>query len=862
MSTPAPSHRLGPYELIELIGEGGMGKVWRARDPRLNRDVAIKVSLEQFSDRFQKEARAVAALNHPNICHLYDVGPNYLVMEFVEGATLSGPMALDEALKTATQIADALDAAHEKGIVHRDLKPGNIRVTPDGVVKVLDFGLARMDSSELADPHNSPTMPASPTIVGTILGTAAYMAPEQARGKTVDRRADIWAFGVVLYEVLTGKQLFGGETVSDVLAAVLRAEPDLSAVPARVRPLIAKCLEKDPKKRLRDIGDWRHLLEVSSEAQSLAQPGRVPAIWIAATVGFALLTTVFAFAWFRQKPAEVPVVKTEVAPPEKTSFSPNEWFALSPDGRKLVFNAVNSGGQNQLWLRPLDSTLAQPIAGTESAVAPFWSPDSRTIGFFVGTSLKRVDLGGGPALTLASGLIGATVSGSWSPAGTMLFNASNRSAVFRIPANGGQAVVVTKPNGPSESTHYWPRFLPDGRHFLFWAGNPGLTRGTIRVGSLDSAEAPVLMEADSQAVYSQGYLLFLRGTTLMAQPFDLNALKLSGEPRVIAAQVSNSTLFASFSSSTDGELVYNAGPAVGDQLTWFSRDGKREGTLGERGQVRFPSLSPDHKRLAVSLSDPASNNTDIWIYELERGPPTRFTFDPAADLQPMWSPDGATIVFGSARNGPPHLYRKTSNGASAEELLYADDLVKTPTSWSPDGRFLLFYATGDPKTGYDLWVLPDPLGMRGSVKPAKPYPFLRTQFNEQWGRFSPDGRWVAYQSDESGGYEVYVMPFPGPGGQRQVSSGGGRYPIWRNDQKEIFYVNASGQMMAAEIKVSKDTLDVGGTMGPFFGGITVGNGRPFDVTADGKRFIAVVAPEQGSTAPLTLVQNWPALLKK
>jgi dipeptidyl aminopeptidase/acylaminoacyl peptidase len=451
------------------------------------------------------------------------------------------------------------------------------------------------------------------------------------------------------------------------------------------------------------------------------------------------------------------------------------------------------------------------------------------------------------------------VSGSWSPAGTILFNPSNLSALFRIPANGGQAVVVTKPKGPSENAHCSPQFLPDGRHFLFWAGNVGLTRGTIRVGSLDSAEAPALMEADSQAVYSQGYLLFLRGTTLMAQPFDLETLKLSGEARVIAQQVRNSLQLAAFGVSTGGELVYYAGPAVGDQLTWFSRDGKREGTLGERGEVRFPSLSPDHKRLAVSLWDPASNNTDIWIYELERGLRTRFTFDPAAELQSTWSPDGSTIVFDSARSGPGDLYRKSSNGVGAEELLYADDLQKRPTSWSPDGRFLLFYASGDPKTGFDIWVLPDPLGARGSTKP---YPFLRSQFNELWGRFSPDGRWVAYYSDESGHYEVYAAPFPGPGGTRQISSNGGRYPVWRGDQKEIFYVNASGQMMATEIKASKDSLEVGATTGPFFGGITVGSGRPFDVTADGKRFIAVVAPEQGSPAPLTLVQNWPALLRK
>jgi Tol biopolymer transport system component len=660
---------------------------------------------------------------------------------------------------------------------------------------------------------------------------------------------------VVLYEVLTGKQLFGGETVSDVLAAVLRAEPDLSVLPARVRPLIAKCLEKDPKKRLRDIGDWRPLLELGSEAQSLAQPGRLPIIWMAAIAAFALIATVFAFAWFRQKPPEVRLVKTDIAPPEKTSFSPNGWLALSPDGRKLVFSAVNSGGTNQLWLRPLDSALAQPIAGTENAVAPFWSPDSRSVGFFAGGSLKRVDPGEGPALTLASGVTTAA-SGSWSPVGTILFNPASFAPLFRIPANGGQAAMVTKPNGRTESLNQWPQFLPDGRHFLFWAGTVGLTRGTIRVGSLDSAEAPALMEADSQAVYSQGYLLFLRGATLMAQPFDLNALKLSGEARAIAQQVHNSTLFAAFGVSTDGELVYNTGSAGAEQLTWFNRDSKREGTLGEPGQMRFPSLSPNEKRLAVSLSDPASNNTDIWIYELERGLPTRFTFDSTADLQSVWSPDGSTIVFGSTRSGD--LYRKSSNGAGAEELLYADELVKRPTSWSPDGRFLLFHATGD-KTGNDLWVLPDPLGPRGSTKP---YPFLRTQFNELWGRFSPDGRWVAYQSDESGHNEIYVAPFSGAGGQRQISYGEGRNPVWRGDQKEIFYVNANGQMMATEIKASKDTLDVGGTAGPFFGGMTMGIGSRFDVTADGKRFIALVAPEQGSTAPLTLVQNWPALLRK
>jgi Tol biopolymer transport system component len=850
MSSPSPSRRLGPYELIALIGKGGMGEVWRARDTRLNREVAIKFSQAQFSDRFQREANAIAALNHPNICTLHDVGPNYLVMEYVEGEDLKGPVPLDRALEIAGQIAAALEAAHEKGIVHRDLKPGNIKIKPDGSVKVLDFGLAKsaVESAEVT--------PDSPTLLsgtGMILGTAGYMSPEQAKGKKVDKRADIFAFGVVLYELITGERPFRGETVSETLAAVIKEEPNLTKTPVKVRRLLRKCLEKDPRKRLRDIGDWDQLLDEGPPA-ALARGAWLA--WVAAGI-LALGLGALSIVHFREKPAQIPVTRLALEPPENAPFTRYLGLSavptVSPDGQRIAFAAHTRDGGTQIWIRSLDSVGAQPLAGTDDAALPFWSPDGKSIGFFAKGKLNRIDATGGPVLALADA--STPFGGSWSSAGVIVFAPSTTGVLRKVSAAGGTVSDAGKLS-PGEPSQRWPWFLPDGKHFLFAAGLPGVSRKAIRLGSLDSTESRKLLEADSDAIYSAGYLLFLRGDTLMAQPFDPSNLRLSGEalPVVEGVQSSQYSSLAAFSASVSGLLAYAAGSAE-FELGWFDRKGNRIGSLGEPAQFNRLHFSPDRKNLAVNIT--TGSNTDIWLYDVARGLRTRFTFDPATELDAVWSPDGRTIVFASDRRGHLDLYRKSANGSGAEEPLFIDNLEKRPTSISPDGKFLLYHTIGDPKTGNDLWILPDPLGRPGT---AKPYSLLQSPSAEQNGQFSPDGHWIAYQSNETGRYEIYVAQFPGPGGKRQVSTAGGALPRWRADGKEIFYIPPDQKLMAAELTIKGGEIQTG-EVRPLFGPLRTGNGFQYDVSADGQRFLAVT-PRQNASEPLTIVQNWPAGLKK
>jgi serine/threonine protein kinase len=855
--------KLGPYEILSQIGAGGMGHVWKARDPRLDRIVAIKTSAAKFSERFETEAHAVAALNHPNICTLYDVGPDYLVMEYVEGHEIKGPLPLDQALTYAIQLASALEAAHRKGIAHRDLKPANILVTKAGI-KVLDFGLAKFEQLKAAAAADEAVTRAALTQEGSILGTLQYMAPEQLQGKAIDTRADIFSFGCVLHEMLTGKRAFDGANTASVIAAILeRPAPSAGEVaPAALDRVLKKCLAKDPDDRRQsahDLKDDLTWIATGAAPDTRRQPRSPLLAWAAAAV-FATIAAGLAFPYFRPKPpVETPIVRSEISPPEKTSFAQTP-PALSPDGRKLVFGAQSADGKAQIWLRSLDSLTAQPLAGTDGGQAPFWSPDSKSIGFFANSKLMRIDVTGGSVLTLADAPLarGAT----WKADGVIVFGSGPTQPLRRVLASGGASSLVTKLDPAKENSHTWPWFLPDGSHFLFLATFSGLNRGSIHVGSVDSPAIQTLTEADSGAVYAQGHLLFLRGSTLMAQPFDAKSLKLTGDAAPVVEQVQNSAQYAGFSVSSSGELVYAAGAAAGQQLTWFDRTGKRIGSLGDPADVSRLHYSPDRKSLAVSITDPSSRNADIWIYDVARGLRTRFTFDPAAELNAIWSPDGGTIVFDSSRNGKGDLYRNRSNGTGSEELLYADSLRKLPTSWSPDGRFLLYYTTNDPKTGYDIWVLPEPLGPAGASKSgAKPYPFLRTPFNEYYGEFSPDGKWVAYVSDESGRYEIYVTPFPGPGGKRQISTGGGVFPRWRSDGKEIFYASNAGRLTAAEVAEKGDTLEVG-SITPLFGAFPIGIGYTYDVSADGQRFLAVVPPEQSNSAPLTLVQNWMMGLKK
>ncbi len=867
--------RLGPYEILAPLGAGGMGEVYRARDTKLDREVAIKVlpaALAQDSERlarFEREAKVLATLNHLNIAQIYGIedsgGMRALVMELVPGECLKGPLPLTTALNYAKQIAEALEAAHEKGITHRDLKPANIMVTPEGVVKVLDFGLAAVPSRDAdgsVDRHNSPTLTIAATQAGMIMGTAAYMSPEQAAGKPVDKRADIWSFGVVLWEMLTGRQLFDGETISHTLAAVLTKEPDLQQVPVEVRRLLRSCLEKKAKQRLQAIGDWRLLLEEETLREpDHAAPSKLP--WaVAAILGAALAG--LAFMHFREAPPQTPFINSALLPPDGTEFSfgnaqTQALPALSPDGTRLVFGAKSKDGKAQLWLRRLDSPTSQPLPGTEGAIFPFWSPDSRWVAFGQGRKLEKIDIQGGPPVQVAD-LEGGLRGGSWSPERVIIFGVSGGSAhgLFRVAEAGGTATpATTLENGRESRNHVFPWFLPDGRHFLYTSQQYGDL--PVRVGSLDEPGKPgkLVAQASSTVAYALGHLLYLREGTLVAQPFDPNRLETKGEAVPIAEvvpTVMQPSRPAVYSVSASGLLVYQSGAAVASHsILWKDRQGKTLGTLGESiGEIDGMTLSPDGKRLAARILD-LTSNYDIWVFDTARGIPTRFTFDPAIDRFPVWSPDGNTLYFASSRRGQYDIFRKPSNGGSNEELVLGDASSKRPDSVSPDGKLLLYEAQ-DAKTLTDIWVLPIAPGQPAGK--AEPHVFLRTPFNEGYSQFSPDGRWVAYSSDESGQNEVYVAPFPGPGAKLQISSGGAGLPRWRRDGKELFYLTADRQLMAAEVTISNGTLEVRRVQ-KLFGGVS----RGYDVSADGQKF---VAPDDSiaSSPPLTLLQNWPAVLRK
>jgi eukaryotic-like serine/threonine-protein kinase len=878
-----PGDQLGPYQIAEHIGAGGMGEVYKAHDPRMGRDVAIKIAAERFSERFSREVHAVAALNHPNVCHLYDVGPNYLVMELVEGPTLAerlqqGAIPIEEALQIAKQIADGLEAAHDKNIIHRDLKPGNIKLKPDGVVKVLDFGLAKIgpayagESQAEARPTESPTLTIGATQAGMILGTAAYMSPEQARGKTVNKRADIWAFGVVLYEMLAGRRLFEGEDVSEVLAQVITKEPDWDLVPEKARRLLRRCLRKDPRKRLRDIGDAMELVEDATAPTAPSRSRFSAKGWIAAAVLFVVagVALPFALAHLREKPAVAEPVRFQIAAPGKTSFE--NYVAPSPDGRRLVFTATGADGRPSLWVRALDSLEARLLPGTENAGGPFWSPDSRFIAFGDGNKLKKVDVTGGPPITLCE--VQNTVgSGAWSQDGVIVFGGRGAGALQRVSAAGGVAAPVTVLDPlRQEGFHSFPSFLPDGRHFIYFRTSVRADSNGIYMGSLDAKPEQQatkrLLAVQYGAAYiptadsAVGRLLFLREGTLMTQPVDNRRLELVGEPVPIAEQVSsNNTVQGRFGVSPAGVLAYRTGLASGGtSLTWYDRQGKVLGAAAELAPYATVALSPDGTRMAVTRGDPQNANLDIWLIEFARATSTRFTFDPAPDGFPVWSPDGSRIIFRSNRNGPGDLYQKAASGAGSDEVLFKSPEPKTPSDWSGDGRFLL-YSVADPKTKNDLWILP----LQGDRKPV---PYLKTEFNETQGQFSPDSRFIAYRSDESGQSEIYVQPFPmasGGGGKWMVSRGGGAQPRWRRDGKELFYIARDRMVMAVDISTSP-AFKAEIPKALFESALLPAGATVFrwDVSADGKRFLLNTLGTDAASAaqpPITVVLNWQAGLK-
>jgi serine/threonine protein kinase len=884
--------RLGQYEILSALGAGGMGEVYRAHDTKLGRDVAIKILSEAFvADpqrlaRFQREARTLASLNHPNIGGIYGVeeahGATALVLELVEGPTLAdriaeGPLPIDEALAIARQIAGALEAAHEQGIIHRDLKPANVKVREDGTVKVLDFGLAKAlepAGAISAGVSRSPTIPTpAMTQAGMILGTAAYMSPEQARGKTADTRCDIWAFGCVLYEMLTGRCAFAAEDVSLTFAEVMKSEPNWSLLPPLppvLNTFLRQCLKKDPRQRVQAIGDVRLALEGAfetavSQAATLAPSSlrRMRVLWIvtAAAVLAVAGLAVPAMRHLRETPASSPLeTRLEINTP--ATDDPLS-FALSPDGRQIVFVA-SSDGAPRLWLRSLAATTAQPLVGTEGATSPFWSPDSRSVGFFADIALKRLDLGGDVPRVLATqgGFRGAT----WNGDGVILWTNASGS-LLRVPATGGQFVTVKT---PGQTRYNFPSFLPDGRHFLFTAQGTPDTSG-IYLGSLDSPDTHRLTPAETKGVHlSPGWLLWVRAGTLVAQRLDLERPGLIGDPVTLADAVAFDTNSASsaVSVSASGLVAYRSGGGARRQLAWFDRSGKRLGTQGvpDENGLNFPSVSPDGRLVAVSRT--VQGNTNIWLLDGTRT--SRLTFDAMLDRYPIWSPDGRRIVFTSNRK-MMDLYQKSSSGSGAEDLLLESPQAKVPSDWSADGRFLL-YMSADLQTGTDLWVLPMQ-GKRASASSGHPEPadgdtpweFLKTRFDERQGAFSPDGRWVAYTSNESGRNEIYVRPFARPAasgeavnaaaGQWQVSTSGGIYPRWRSDGKELYYLGPRGEMMAAPIAATGTTLTPGAPAALFTARIVVaGNERQYDVTREGRFLINTVLDD--ASAPITLLQNW------
>jgi eukaryotic-like serine/threonine-protein kinase len=876
----APGTRLGVYEILSPLGAGGMGEVYRARDTTLKRDVALKVLPDAFSRdpermaRFQREAEVLASLNHPHIAHLYGIEDHTLVMELVEGETLPCPLPVETALNYAKQMAEALEYAHERGVVHRDLKPANIKITPDGVVKVLDFGLAKAidDPVPMGDPSNSPTLTLGPTRVGVILGTAAYMSPEQASGHPADRRADIWSFGAVLYEMLAGKRAFGGNSVPDTLATVLKLEPDWDALPTRtpasIRTLVRRCLTKDRKQRLQAIGEARIALEHPERDDPATTPAAAPStsrlIWLLAAASAVLfaVAAALAFVHFRETPLPAQTVRSAITLPEHSTV---QSFAVSPDGRSLVI-AAEVNGKRQLWLRAIDALQAQAMPFTEDASYPFWSPDSRSIGFFAQGKLNRVPASGGPAQPLCAAIGGD--GGSWNRDDVIVFAPGIGTSIQRVASAGGAPVDVTQ-----TKSGVWPVFLPDGRHFLYLVLGATAEKTGVYVSSLDGSEnRRVLADASGIAFAplvqdnGRGHLLFVRGSALMAVPFETASAQVTGDVFPVAQDVfltiENGYLPATVSEN--GVLLYARAGGEINQIGWYDRNGTSLGPVGSPGVVHCPSLSPNEESVVFTrLSERAG---DLWVRDLNRGSETRLTSDSTINGAPFWSPKGDRVVFVSNRGGVVgNLYQKAASGTGAVEPLLPNSLVDLPTQWSRDGRFIV-YEELDPKNKLDLW-----LPAEGTAADRKPIPFLRTEFNELFGQLSPDSRWMAFTSDRSGRREVYVRPFPPGEGEWTISVAGGQAPRWRADGKALFFEAVDGRMMAVPVKATAGAtpaFEAGAPVALFDAHMVHAtnftSAFEYDVTADGKRFLIDTTSRPGrvSEQALTVVVNWLAGAKK
>jgi len=880
--TLSTGSRLGPYEILEPIGAGGMGEVYRARDTRLDRPVAIKVlaphlaASAEVRQRFEREARTISKLSHAHICALFDVGREgeveYLVMELLEGESLAerlarGALPLEQTLRFGAQIADALDKAHRQGIIHRDLKPGNVMLTKSGV-KLLDFGLAK--AVEAPSPQSSqsvlPTQASPVTQAGTVLGTFQYMAPEQLEGKEADARADIFALGAVVFEMATGRKAFAGSSQASLIAAILQNDPPpISSVqplaPQALDRVVRGCLAKDPEDRTQSAHDvaaeLRWIAEGSQSGSGASAPaaprvrrhGREVIAWIVAAAALAGLA---AALWSVRRSPVPPERRLEVTllPADGTmGWGP---IALSRDGRQLAYVAVGEDGRQRLYVRALDRLESRALPGTEDARYPFWSPDGRALGFFDGAWMNRIDLAGGPARHLAP--IADPRGGTWNAEGAIVFSPSPGAGLFRVAAAGGPVVPLTTLDAKrQETSHRWPNFLPDGKHVLMLVRRPAQNeRLTLEVVAVADGKRQPLVEADSSAGYSAGRVFFLRETTLFAQSFDAATGKLSGDAAPLVENVwrdSQMDGLTSFSLAPGGELAYRRGGFALTQFAWFDRSGKRLRSVGSPGVYARPRLAPDGRRLITDVTEVGRSNAYMQLIDGETGAGSSVTFGHWNDSQVVWSPDGMRIAYSSDRNGPFDIFIKDAAGGGAEKPLVESANWKYPESWSSDGRWLL-YREIDPKTKGDLWLLP----MAGSG--GKPTPYLTTSADEREPSFSPDGRFIAYASDESGSGQIYVQPNPPTGQKWRVSNAGGMWPRWREDGHELYYMQPDRKIMAVEVAADgATTLRIGNTLPLFVAPVRLVNlsGGEFDVSKDGTRFLVNEAIGETIASPVNLV---------
>jgi serine/threonine protein kinase len=860
----SPGTRLGPYEVIASVGAGGMGEVYKARDTRLDRTVALKVLSPEiagdpaFVVRFEREARMISALNHPRICVLHDVGRQddieYLVLEHLEGETLAarlqrGALRLPQVLKYAIEIADGLDAAHRHGIVHRDLKPGNIMLTPTGA-KLVDFGLARPVGQSAVALSMLSAHSTTATAKGTFIGTLRYMAPEQIQGHEADVRTDIFAFGVVIYEMATGKKAFDAQTQASLLGKILETDPPAVSTLAPLAPpaldhVVHTCLAKEPSERWQTAHDvlvqlrWIQQQGLQTGPSPIGSMRRTARGWLAWALAAAALAAaaVGLGLYVTRSETTRPPARFEITLPASLSLSESGWPALSPDGRLLVV-AASADGRSQLFVRRIDDTTFAPLAATEGAGGPFWSPDSRSIAFFANGKLRRIDAAGGPQTVLCDA--SASLRGSWSRDGVILFTPAAGSPLFRVSESGGTPVPVTSfDRARGDSDHRYPNFLPDGRAFLFAVG--GRESG-IYAGSLDSTVVKRVLPDSGQGVYlPSGHLLFVRQQTLMAVPFDPRRLEASATAVPVASGVRSRI----FSAALNGTLVYRSGGDAMIQLAWFARDGRRLSDVGTPGPYRQIALSPSGRRVAIQQGDPGffqASNADLWLMDMTTGVYSRLTSDPGMDGDPSWSPDERSLAFTSSRTGRESLFRKDLVTGAEEPLADIPDRVGVD-EWTLDGRFVIFRTFGKA-----VYALP----MTGDRTPKL---LADTPYIEDQSHVSPDGRWIAFNSDESGRWEVYVASFPGFSGKRQISNNGGMQPLWRRDGRELFYLSPQGKLMAVEISTG-DTVQPGVARALFQANLTPTAGLgEYGVTPDGQRFL-IAEPTTRSGQSMTFLLNW------